>query len=43
MEHVNEIKAAGRLAVKCMPKGLIFVIQVCNLISDKTLKQFMKR
>ena len=42
MEHINEMKAAGRLVVRCIPKGLTSAMQVCDLIGNKTLKQFMR-
>ena len=41
MEYLKEMEEAGRLCMKYIPKGLTSVMQVCDLIGNKTLKQFI--
>ena len=43
MEFANEMKAAGRVVVKHIPKGVASVMQVCDLRANKTIKQLIKQ
>ena len=38
----HDMKAAGRIVVKHVPTGSTSVVQVCDLIGNKTLKQFTR-
>ena len=42
IEHMKEIEEAGCLCVKHIPKGLTSVMQACDFIGNKTLKQFTR-
>jgi len=43
MEYINEMKAAGRIVVKYIPKGVTSVMQVCDFIANKMIKQLIKQ